>query len=100
MEALLLVLGIPLAGGLVLALSATATRARDVNVAFSLGTFVAACVLTARVIADGPMLRAGSGSSSSTPLNVFLVALTAFVGADDRDLLAARTCASSATTAR
>ena len=40
--------------------------AREVNVAFSLGTFVAACALTARVIADGPLLALGRASSSST----------------------------------
>ena len=54
MNALFLVLGIPLLGGLALALTGHRAWARDVNVAFSLGTFVAACFMTAQVINEGP----------------------------------------------
>ena len=53
--------------------------ARDVNVAFSLATFVAACVLTAEVVADGPQF-VWHREFFIDALNVFLVALTAFVG--------------------
>src|SRR4051812_32187422 len=79
MLVLTLLLAIPLAGGAVLALWGHRDRARDINVAFSLGTFVAACVLTARIVADGPLL-AWDGEFFIDPLNVFLVTLTAFVG--------------------
>ena len=45
MKALFFVLGIPLLGGLVLALVGHRDRARDLNVAFSLGTLLAAAVV-------------------------------------------------------
>ena len=55
MSALFFVLAIPLAGGIALALFGHRDRAMELNVAFSTGTFLAACVLTAQVIADGPL---------------------------------------------
>jgi len=76
---LLVLLVIPLAGGAVLALWGHRDRAMDLNVAFSLATFVAACVLTVQVVADGPRL-VWDEELFIDPLNVFLVALTAFVG--------------------
>jgi hydrogenase-4 component F len=76
---LFFVLGIPLAGSLVLAFTGHRDFARNVNVAFSLGTFIAACVLTAQIIADGPVL-VWDKQFFIDPLNVFLVTLTAFVG--------------------
>jgi hydrogenase-4 component F len=79
MPALYFVLGIPLLGGAVLALCGHRGFARDVNVGFSLGTFLAACVLTAQVIAHGPSF-AWHREFFIDPLNVFLVTLTAFVG--------------------
>lgn len=79
MIALAFLLAIPLTGGLVLALAGHRERARDINVAFSLGTFLAACMLTVQIVADGPML-AWDREFYIDPLNVFLVALTAFVG--------------------
>jgi hydrogenase-4 component F len=79
MEALFVVLGIPLAGGITLALVGHRDEARDINVAFSFGTFIAACVLTARIVADGPMF-VWNEEFFIDPLNVFLVTLTAFVG--------------------
>ena len=79
MIALALLLGIPLLGGLVLGLVGHRDRARDVNVAFSAATFAAACVLTAEVVAEGPM-RVWADEFYIDALNVFLVALTAFVG--------------------
>jgi hydrogenase-4 component F len=79
METLFVVLGIPLAGGITLALVGHRDEARDINVAFSFGTFIAACVLTARVVADGPMF-VWNEEFFIDPLNVFLVTLTAFVG--------------------
>jgi hydrogenase-4 component F len=79
MNALFLVLAIPLAGGVVLALFGHRDRAMEVNVAFSTGTFLAACVLTAQVVANGPLF-AWDREFFIDPLNVFLVALTSFVG--------------------
>jgi hydrogenase-4 component F len=79
MSALFFVLGIPLIGGLVLALTGHRPVARDVNVAFSLGTFLAACVLTAQIINHGPEF-VWDKQFYIDPLNVFLVTLTAFVG--------------------
>src|SRR5450830_601389 len=53
--------------------------ARNINVAFSLGTFLAACILTAQIVADGPVF-VWDKQFFIDPLNVFLVTLTAFVG--------------------
>jgi hydrogenase-4 component F len=79
MNALLFVLGVPLLGGLVLALTGHRPRARDVNVAFSLGTFLA------RLLSDRACHHTGTEfvwdqQFYIDPLNVFLVTLTAFVG--------------------
>ncbi|NMM12169.1 MAG: hydrogenase 4 subunit F [Rhodoferax sp.] len=79
MPALFFVLGIPLLGSLVLAVTGHRDVARNLNVAFSFGTFVAACFLTAQIIADGPTL-VWDQQFFIDPLNVFLVTLTAFVG--------------------
>ena len=78
MEALLAVLGIPLAGGAVLGVIGDRDRASEVNVGFSFATFVAAAVLTAQIIADGPILVLQQQFFVDS-LNVFLVTLTAFV---------------------
>jgi len=79
MNALFFVLGVPLLGGLTLALTGHRPWARDVNVAFSLCTLVAACFMTAQVINDGPAF-VWDKQFYIDPLNVFLVTLTAFVG--------------------
>jgi hydrogenase-4 component F len=76
---ILFVLGIPLAGAALLALVGHREQAPVVNVAASLATFVAAAALTARVIAEGPLLVLDK-LFFVDPFNVFLVALTAFVG--------------------
>ena len=78
MEALLAVLGIPLVGAGVLGLVGHRERAPEINVAFSLATLVASAFLTALVIADGPLLVLQEQFFVDS-LNVFLVALTAFV---------------------
>jgi len=72
-------LATPLLGGLVLALVGHKDNARDVNVGFSLATFIAACLLTAEVIRGGPQLL-WAREFYVDALNVFLVTLTAFVG--------------------
>ena len=79
MTEILLVLGLPLAGAALLALVGDRRSAPQVNVAVSLATFVAAAALTARVIRDGPLLVLDR-QFFVDPFNVFLVALTAFVG--------------------
>ena len=76
---ILAVLGFPLAGAALLALVGERRIAPRVNVAMSLLTLLAATALTARVIADGPMLVLDR-QFFVDPFNVFLVALTAFVG--------------------
>ena len=73
-----LLLASPLAGGIVLALLGHRPRAAEANIGFSLLTFVAAAALVARVVADGPIVVAGEQFFIDS-LNVFLVALTAFV---------------------
>ena len=78
MQALYFVLGVPVMGAAVLALVGHRDWARDVNVAFSLGTFVAACLMTVDVISRGPLF-AWDRQFFIDPLNVFLVTLTAFV---------------------
>ena len=63
---------------MVLALLGHRGFARDLNVAFSLATFIGACGLTLRVVSEGPLF-AWQREFFIDPLNVFLVALTAFV---------------------
>jgi hydrogenase-4 component F len=75
----LAVLALPLAGAMVLAAIGERAWASRVNVAASLLTWLASIALTARVIAEGPMLVAGRLFFVDS-FNVFLVALTAFVG--------------------
>jgi hydrogenase-4 component F len=76
---LLLVLGVPLLGALVLAIVGARRYAASINVLMSLGTLVAAGLLVLRVIRHGPML-VWREQFFIDPFNVFLVALTAFVG--------------------
>jgi hydrogenase-4 component F len=76
---LLLVLGVPLLGALVLAGVGHRRGAPEVNVLVSLGTLVAAALLVVRVIRHGNML-VWRDQFFVDPFNVFLVALTAFVG--------------------
>lgn len=78
MHPLFLVLGIPFAGSVVLGFTGHRDYARGLNVVFSFGTFLAACVLTAQVISEGPLFAWGR-EFFIDPLNVFLVTLTAFV---------------------
>jgi len=74
-----LVLGVPLVGGALLALVGHQRWAPELNALMSLVTLGAAALLTVRVIADGPM-SAMDEQFFVDPFNVFLVALTAFVG--------------------
>jgi len=76
---LLLVLGIPLLGAAVLAVVGARRHAAEVNAGMSLATLGAAAMLVLRVIRHGPML-VWREQFFIDPFNVFLVALTAFVG--------------------
>jgi len=73
-----LLLATPLLGGITLALLGHRERAAELNVLFSTLTFLAAAALVARIVADGPVTDAGEQFFVDS-LNVFLVALTAFV---------------------
>lgn len=79
MATLYFVLGIPLLGSVLLALTGHRDGAREINVAVSLGTFAATCVLTVEVISGGPLF-VWHREFFIDPLNAFLVTLTAFVG--------------------
>ncbi len=76
---LIVLLAIPLLGAALLALLGHRAAAPYLNLATSAATFLAACVLTAEVIAHGP-LQVLLGAFFIDPFNVFLVALTAFIG--------------------
>jgi hydrogenase-4 component F len=76
---LLALLAFPVLGAALLAAIGERDHAPTVNVAMSALTFLAAAALTVRVIADGPMLVLDR-LFFIDPFNVFLVALTAFVG--------------------
>jgi hydrogenase-4 component F len=79
MDILVFVFGIPLVGSVVLGFTGHREAAPDINVAFSLGTLLAACALTAQVISFGPLF-AWDHAFFIDALNVFIVTLTAFVG--------------------
>ncbi|TMH29051.1 MAG: hydrogenase 4 subunit F, partial [Betaproteobacteria bacterium] len=76
---ILAILGTPVVGALVLAMAGERRQAATINVAVSALTLLAAAALTVRVIGQGPMLVMGK-LFFVDPFNVFLVALTAFVG--------------------
>jgi len=75
---LLILLLVPLTGGLLLAVFGSRSWAAELNSLMSLGTFIAAIVLVARIVDTGPQV-AFNESFFIDPFNVFLVALTAFV---------------------
>jgi hydrogenase-4 component F len=68
----------PIAGALSLAIVGARVRAPEINALFSLGTLVAACALSARVIREGT-LTALHEQFFVDAFNVFLVTLTALV---------------------
>ena len=76
---LIALLGLPLLGGAALAVWGAGRRAAELNALCSLATFLAGAALTARVIVDGPLVT-GQGQFFIDAFNVFLVALTSFVG--------------------
>lgn len=79
MDFFTLTLAIPLVSGLLLAVAGERAWAPNLNVIASLGTFLASALLTAEIVAVGPRMVFGEMFFIDS-LNVFLVALTAFVG--------------------
>ncbi len=79
MTPLLLIILMPLMGSVILALVGHRDIAPEVNVGLSMGTFIAASLLTVQIIDSGPAFSFGKLFFVDS-LNVFLVALTAFVG--------------------
>ncbi len=76
---LILLLSLPLAGSLLLALTGAGRRAPELNIAVNAATFVAAVALALRVVRGGSLLLYQEQFFIDA-FNVFLVALTAFVG--------------------
>ncbi len=76
---LLLLLATPLTGALTLGFLGARRFAPELNIGFSLLTFLAACALAVRVVAEGHLVVARDQFFIDA-FNVFLVALTAFVG--------------------
>ncbi|HEV2275215.1 MAG TPA: hydrogenase 4 subunit F [Acidobacteriaceae bacterium] len=76
---ILLVLGLPLLGALLLAFFGARRFAAELNAGVSLATLAAVALLVLRVARHGPMVAAHE-QFFVDPFNVFLVALTAFVG--------------------
>ncbi|HEY8623471.1 MAG TPA: hydrogenase 4 subunit F [Casimicrobiaceae bacterium] len=76
---ILVVLGFPVAGALALAAIGHRDQAATVNVVVCLATFLSAVALAVRVISHGPLLVLDRLFFVDS-FNVFLVALTAFVG--------------------
>ena len=79
MDFFVLMLVIPLVSGALLTLVGERSWARNLNLVASLGTFLAAAGLTAEIVANGPRFAFGEQFFIDS-LNVFFVALTAFVG--------------------
>jgi hydrogenase-4 component F len=76
---LILLLGVPVLGALVLAFYGDRESGPELNAGFSAATFLGACALVVRVIDSGPLLLVGEQFYIDA-FNVFLVALTALVG--------------------
>ncbi len=76
---ILWLLGVPLSGGILLALFGHKRWAPELNAAMSLATFIAAAILTVRIVNTGPMTAFGEQFFIDS-FNVFLVTLTSFVG--------------------
>jgi hydrogenase-4 component F len=76
---LLIVLGLPLLGALLLALFGARTYAAELNAGMSFATLIAVAFLVLRVLRHGPLLALHEQFFVDS-FNVFLVALTAFVG--------------------
>jgi hydrogenase-4 component F len=79
MDFFVLMLVIPLVSGALLTVVGERAWAPNLNIIASLGTFLAAAGLTVEIVANGPRFAFGEQFFIDS-LNVFFVALTAFVG--------------------
>ena len=79
MDFFILMLLIPLVSGVLLTVVGERSWAPNLNIVASLGTFLAAGGLTVEIVANGPRFAFGEQFFIDS-LNVFFVALTAFVG--------------------
>jgi hydrogenase-4 component F len=79
MDFFILMLAIPLVSGALLTVVGERAWAPNLNIIASLGTFLAAAGLTMEIVANGPRFAFGEQFFIDS-LNVFFVALTAFVG--------------------
>ena len=79
MDLFILMLAIPLVSGLLLTVVGERAWAPNLNIIASAGTFLASALLTVQIVAAGPRFAFGDMFFIDS-LNVFLVALTAFVG--------------------
>ena len=79
MDLFMLMLAIPLVSGALLTVVGERAWAPNLNIIASLGTFLASALLTVEIIANGPRFAFGEAFFIDS-LNVFFVALTAFVG--------------------
>ena len=79
MDFFVLMLAIPLASGALLTVVGERDWAPNLNIVASLGTFLAAVGLTTEIVTNGPRFAFGEQFFIDS-LNVFFVALTAFVG--------------------
>lgn len=76
---LTVLLAIPLVSGVALAIAGERSWAPNLNLIASIGTFIAAVLLTADIVANGPSFALGEHFFIDS-MNVFFVTLTAFVG--------------------
>jgi hydrogenase-4 component F len=79
MDLFVLTLTIPLLAGILLSFAGERDWAPHINVTASTATFLAAAGLTAEIVANGPRFAFGEQFFIDS-MNVFFVALTAFVG--------------------
>lgn len=79
MSPLVLVFISPLIGAIVLAFTGQMRNGRDINVVFSMATFLSSVYLTSRIVVHGPMFALDQQFFIDS-LNVFLVTLTALIG--------------------
>jgi hydrogenase-4 component F len=79
MDSFVLMLAIPAVSGLLLTVVGERAWAPNLNIIASMGTFLAAVLLTVEIIAGGPRMAFGEMFFIDS-LNAFLITLTAFVG--------------------
>ena len=79
MDLFVILLAIPLVSGVLLTVAGERAWAPHLNIIASAGTFLASALLTAEIVAGGPRFAFGEAFFIDS-MNVFFVALTAFVG--------------------